>query len=340
MAARKSRPAGHGATMADVAQLAGTSMISVSRAYKPAGQVSAPLRQRIFEAAASLGFVPNRAASALATSRSMNVAVLVPSMTNMVFIDVLAGIAEMLTPAGYQMLIGVTGYAPAEEERLLRTHLTSRPDGVLLTGVDHLPATWLLLETMRAPVVHMMALAPRSGGCAVGLSQDQGGYAMARHLLARGYRRIGFVAAQLDPRTLARRDGYLRALDEAGLRKPARVLLVPDHSSIGLGAALLDRMLLQCPDCDAIFFCNDDLAQGALAQCRRRGIEVPAQLAIAGFNDLPASAWTSPSLTTIATPRFEIGRAAAGMLLELLAGRGPAVHCLDLGFELMARESS
>jgi LacI family gluconate utilization system Gnt-I transcriptional repressor len=341
MAQRKPRSSGTGrATMADVARLAGTSMISVSRAFKKSALVTEDLRARIFEAATSLGYVPNRAASALASAQSMNIAVLIPSMTNTVFIDLLAGINEILLPRGYQVLMGVTGYSPQEEARLLRTYLEFRPDGVLLTGVDHLPAVWQLIEGLGCPTVHMMELSDRSGSYSVGLSQIEGGYAIARHLLERGYRRIGFVAAQLDPRTLARGEGYRKALDEAGLGAVRRELRVPEVSSIGLGAALLDRMLAAFPDCDAIFCCNDDLAQGALAQCRRRGIAVPAALAIAGFNDLPASAWTSPTLTTIATPRYAIGREAAAMLVDLIAGSAPASRRRDLGFTLMARESS
>ena len=326
--------------MADVGMMAGVSAITVSRALKTPDKVTPELRARIQGAAQSLGYVPNRAASALAAARSMNIVVLIPSMTNLVFVDLLAGIHDMLHPRGYQELIGITRYSPAEEERLLGSYLEFQPDGVLITGIDHLPAAWRRLESLGRPVVHMMELAQRPGACSVGLSQEAAGAALARHLIGRGYRRMGFVAVQLDPRTVARGAGYRAALQQAGLYDPARELMVTDPSSISLGAALLDRMLAQAPDCDALFFCNDDLAQGALFQCRRRGIEVPGTLAIAGFNDLPASAWCAPSLTTIATPRYEIGRVAAEMLLTLLDGEEPATREVDLGFTLVAREST
>ena len=163
---------------------------------------------------------------------------------------------------------------------------------------------------------------------------------MTTHLLERGYRRIGFVAVQLDPRTLARLDGYRHALEEAGLYDEKRVWRLPDPSSIHLGAAMIDRMMAENSDCDAVFFCNDDLAQGALFQCQRRGIRVPDQLAVAGFNDLPASAWTTPTLTTVATPRYAIGRHAAAMLLDLMDGKEPPQRRLDLGLTFIAREST
>ncbi len=340
MAGRKPRATATGrVTMEEVAAAAGTSMISVSRAFRGASMVSPALRARIEEAAARLGYVPDRAASALASARSMNVAVVIPSITNTVFVEMLAGIDEVLSPQGYQMITATTGYAAAEELRLLRGLLAFRPDGVLLTGIDHLPETLKLLESPALPAVHMMELNNRADSYSVGFSQEEGGAAIARHFVERGYRRIGFVAAQLDPRTLARGAGFRRALEKAGLGAP-RELLVPERSSIALGAALLDRILEEHPDTDALFFCNDDLAQGALFRCQRRGIAVPGRIAIAGFNDLPASAWTTPALTTVATPRYQVGRDAAAMLLALMAGRTPEAMRRDLGFTLHLRESS
>ncbi len=337
---RKSRATASGRVrMQQVAAAAGTSMISVSRTFREPALVSPGLRARIEEAAALLGYVPDRAASALASARSMNVAVLIPSITNLVFVEMLAGIDEVLSAQGYQMIIATTGYSASEELRLLRGLLAFHPDGVLLTGIDHLPQTLRLLENPVLPAVHMMELNNRAGSYSVGFSQEQGGAAVARHFIERGFRRTGFVAAQLDPRTLARGAGFNQALREAGWAPPWE-LLTPERSSIALGAALLDRMLQAHPDVEALFFCNDDLAQGALFHCQRLGIAVPERLAICGFNDLPASAWTSPALTTVETPREPVGRKAAGMLLELMAGRVPETQCLDLGFTLHVRESS
>jgi LacI family gluconate utilization system Gnt-I transcriptional repressor len=174
----------------------------------------------------------------------------------------------------------------------------------------------------------------------VGFSQQQAGYTMTRYLLDKGYRKIGFIAAQLDERTLKRLDGYRQALSETGLHEARREVLVKDPSTIALGAELLGRMLATAPDCDAVFCCNDDLAHGAIYQCQRRGIAVPGQLAVCGFNDLSASAWMNPSVTTIATPRYRIGFEAASLLRAVIRGEPPALTHIDLGFTLMARESA
>lgn len=340
MTERKPRTTAHGrVTMQEVAAAAQTSMISVSRAFRGASSVSPALRARIEAAATNLGYVPDRAASALASAKSMNVAVMVPSITNMVFPEILAGIDEVLTAQGYQMITATSFYSATEELRLLRGLLAFRPDGVLLTGIDHLPETKKLLETTACPHVHMMDLSTDPSCFCVGFSQEEAGATVARHFMERGYKKIGFVAAQLDPRTLSRGAGFKRALQAQGRDEPY-TLMAPQPSSIALGGVLLDQILSKHPDTEALFFCNDDLALGALFQCLKRGIKVPEQLALAGFNDLPASACSAPALTTITTPRYLIGQRAARLLLDLMAGRKPQTPHLDLGFTLNVRGTS
>ena len=340
MSIRKPRPTqSERATLADIATRVGVSSITVSRAINTPHLVSEELRTQIDAVIADIGYIPNRAARALARARSDSVAVLIPSLSNTVFTDLLAGVRDVLHAHGYRTLIGDTRYSPAEEENLFRAYLEHSPDGVLLTGFDQTPLIRQLLEKSRIPVVHMMELAQPESYC-VGLNQFDAGHAMASHLLSRGYRRIGFLGAQLDPRVMQRFYGYRHALQEAGLPFGAGVILDPTPSSIGLGVGMLDRLLKQAPDCDAIFCCNDDLALGVLFESQRRGIRVPEQLAVAGFNDLAASAWVSPSLTTIATPRYGIGHAAATMLLQRMKGETPAASNIDLGFSLVVREST
>jgi LacI family gluconate utilization system Gnt-I transcriptional repressor len=328
------------ATLAEVAAKAGVATMTASRAINQPELVSAALRTRVEQAVAELGYVPNRAARALASSRSKVIVVLVPSLSNAVFTAVLAGIQDQFEADGYQILIGNTRYSDAEEEKLLGIYLQSSPDGILLSGLTHSKRVQEILASSQLPVVSMMDLASSPDTLCVGFSQLQAGYTMTRYLLDKGYRRIGFMGAQRDERTLKRAEGYRRALQEAGRYDPALETMVDDPSTIALGAELLGRMLAVTPDCDAIFCCNDDLAHGAIFQCQRRGIAVPQQLAICGFNDLPASAWMNPSVTTIATPRYRIGYEAARLLRSVIQGERPAVGRIDLGFTLMARESA
>ncbi len=327
-------------TLDDIALRVGTSSITVSRAFRKPDLVSEDLRAHIYKVASELGYVRNRAASALASSRSMNIAVVVPSLSNSVFVDTINGIEKILRARGYQMLLGVSNYSADEEDALVRAYMAFDPDGIILTGVNYRDAVRRMVERAKIPVVHMMELSTLPGLYSVGFSQEAAAETMTNHLLTQGRKRIAFVASQLDSRTLARNRGYRDTLIAAGLYDSNRELLVPEPSSISLGGVLLERMLQQAPDCDAIFFCNDDLAQGALFACQRLGIPVPGRLAIAGFNDLPASAHIVPSLTTVATPRYEIGVKSAQMLVGLIEGQRPARTNIDVGFELKPRQST
>jgi LacI family gluconate utilization system Gnt-I transcriptional repressor len=335
----KSRASGK-VTLTDVANLAGVAPMTASRAINQPDLVSSILRQRVEEAIQQLGYVPNRAARALASAHSNVIVVLVPSLSNAVFTDVLAGIQAALDPANYQLLIGNTRYSDAEEEKLLATYMQSNPDGILLSGLNHSTRVNQMLATSRVPVVSMMDVSPDPEALSVGFSQFDAGHTMARYLIDKGHKRIGFMGAQLDERTLKRCEGYRKAMEEAGLADGNLEVMVPDPSTIALGAELLGRMLSRIPDLDAIFCCNDDLAHGAIYQCQRRGISVPDQLAVCGFNDLPASAWMKPSVTTIGTPRYQIGFQAATLLHAAIRGDKPAAGRIDLGFTLMARESA
>lgn len=325
-------------TIQDIADKAKVSAMTVSRALKDSSSVSTELRERIKAIATKSGYVMHHAARTLASSQSKLIGVLVPSFSNDVFVDVLAGIRDCLQPQGYQMMIGDTLYSPEMEEKLFLTYLEHRPDGFLMTGFDRTKTTKTISEANKVPIVHMMDLSPRH--MSVGFSQQEAGYAMGRHLLARGYRNLAYIAGQLDPRVMKRREGFRRAVEEAGPTHRYHEVLVPDPTNVGLGARLLGQVLEQLPQCDAIFACNDDLAAGALFECQRRGIKVPDKLAIAGFNDLSYSAWTTPAITSITTPRYHVGFEAAQLLLKILNKEKPARTKIDLGFQVTARAST
>jgi LacI family gluconate utilization system Gnt-I transcriptional repressor len=341
MTTKPARPRATGRiTLADVAHAAGVSPITVSRALRGERAVDPALVERVQAAADRLGYVPDPAARALASRHGNQVAVLVPALSNALFVDVLEAAQATLGQAGYQTLFGVTHYDALEEEHLLRSHLLHRPAGFLVTGFDRSEITRQLLDRSGVPCVHMMETSAAEGVCSVGLSQAEAGAAMTRHLLQRGRRRIAFAAAQLDPRTLQRLDGWRQAMHEAGLLSPVLEFLRPEPSSIALGAMMFEQILGQSPPVDAIFFCNDDLAQGALLAALRLRIEVPRQVAVAGFNDLTGSDQMIPPLTTVRTPRAQIGTGAAAMLLQLMRGEAVARRCIDLGFEIVVRGST
>jgi LacI family gluconate utilization system Gnt-I transcriptional repressor len=329
-------------TLSDVARAAGVSPSTVSRALRGERAVDPALIERVQAVSDKLGYVPDPAARALASQRSDHVGILIPLLSNALFVDLLDAAQTSFRAAGYQTLMGVTHYNPSEEEQLLRGQLLHRPAGLLVTGLDHNPATRLLIARSQVPCVHLMDL-PASDGEAlycVGFRQTEAGAAMTRYLLASGRRRIAFAAAQLDPRVMQRLYGWRHALQEAGAFDPTLEFLNPAPSSLALGGVMFEQIMQQRPAVDAIFFCNDDLAQGALMAALRMVVSVPHQVAIAGFNDLTGSDQMLPTLTTVRTPRARIGQAAAEMLLSLMRGEEPAQPQLDLGFEIVQRQSS
>ena len=330
-------------TLNDVAHAAGVSPITVSRALRGERAVDPALVERVLEASNKLGYVPDPAARALASQRSNHVAVLIPKLSNNLFVDLLDAAQQTLRAGGFQALVGVTHYDDGQEEQLLREQLLHRPAGLLITGLNHNAATRALIARSQVPCVHLMEL-PDAGQTeptyCVGFRQNEAGAALTRHLLATGRRRIAFAGAQLDPRVMQRLYGWRSALQEAGCYEPTLEWLNPASSSLALGGVMFEQIMGQTPAVDAIFFCNDDLAQGALLAALRLKIDVPSRIAIAGFNDLTGSDQMLPPLTSVRTPRAQIGEAGANMLLSLMRGETQAQSCVDLGFELVQRGST
>lgn len=336
---RKTRATGR-PTLEEVARRAGVSTITASRALRGLSSVGPEYVVRVKEAARELNYVANPAARALASARSDDVAVLIPSLSNNVFTDALEAIHTVLRPRGFEMLIGNSHYSPDAEDDLIRHYLASPPRGLIVTGFDRSEAARRLIADSGVPCVHMMELASANGVYCVGFSQTKAGEAVGEHLIARGCRRNAFVAAQLDVRMMQRGEGFWRVLQREGLYDADLQVLTPAPSSIRLGGELFRRLMKRHPDVDGIFFGNDDLAQGALYEACRQGVRVPQQVAIVGFNDLAGSADSVPRLTTVRTPREQMGRMAAQLLLALIDHEPPAHPTIDLGFELVVRESA
>ncbi len=327
-------------TLADVAAAAGVSAMTASRALSGKRTVDPALVERVRAVSQKLGYVPDPAARALASHRSNHVAVLVPLLSNELFVTLLEAVQLGLRQEGFQTFIGVTHYNPAEEEQLLREQLMHRPAGLMVTGFDRTPAAQKLIDSSGVPCVYLMETSDRADTYSVGFSQADAAYDLTRHLQAKGHKRIAFAAAQLDPRTLQRLNGWRMALSEADGYAPTLEWLNPAPSSMQLGGVMFEQIMGQSPPLDAIFFCNDDLAQGALLRANQLGIAVPGRIAIAGFNDLRGSDLMHPPLTTVHTPLDKVGEAATAMLVKLIRGESVDTPSIDLGYRLVLRESA
>jgi LacI family transcriptional regulator, gluconate utilization system Gnt-I transcriptional repressor len=323
--------------LADVAARAGIATMTVSRALRQPETVSPATRERVMEAVAALGYIPNLAASSLASKKSRIVAVVVPTIANSIFAETVQGLSDALTARGFQLLLGESTYSHAAERQILAALIGRQPDAIALVGVVRDEATRRLLEAAHLPIVETWDLTQDPLDLVVGFSNEAAGAAMARYLIGQGRRRLAFVGG-VDERATARRRGFEAAAREAGL-EPAEIRL-EEAISLGAGRRALARLLAGDGAVDAAFFATDVLAVGALLEARRRGIAVPKRLAIAGLGDLEIAGELTPALTTIRIPSYAIGKRAGELILARLAGESVAEPIVDLGFELVARESA
>ncbi|WP_299351127.1 LacI family DNA-binding transcriptional regulator [uncultured Shimia sp.] len=305
----------------DVAQLAGVSEMTASRALRDAPDVSEATRNKVKEIANEIGYVPNRIAGALASQSVKLVGVVVPSLSSFVFPEVLSGLSSGLESSPLKPVIGVTGYDLDEEEDVIREMLSWRPSGLVVAGLEHTAPARALLSAADCPVVEVMDVDGEAVAHCVGISHVAAGREMAEAVVQRGYRNIGFIGTKMpqDFRARKRLDGFIEALGEHGLKLVDQELYA-GQSSIETGRDLTGTMLARSQDTDCIYYSSDVMAVGGYMHCLASGLSVPDDLALAGFNNLPMLRGLPLELATTDAHRFEIGQKAAEIILQGLEG--------------------
>ena len=321
-------------TMADVAARLGISKMTVSRALSRSADADAAtasprrsrrdsetLRQRILDTCRDMGYVIDQTARTFSTKRSGIVAALIPALNNSNFSDTAHGLTAALEGHGLQVLLGFTDYDTGVEENLLRVMLSRRPEAIVVTGGSHTPAARQLLQSAGVPVVETWDLLTQPIEHTVGFSNAEAVAELVRTLHGKGYRRIGFLGGQpeSDARGADRRRGFEHAMRALQL-DPSRILSVGKAPvSMADGAQGIVQMVARWPDVDAVVCVSDHAAFGALAECQRRGWDVPGRVAIAGFGGFEVAAASHPRLTTVAVDCAGIGRASGELLLRAIA---------------------
>lgn len=335
---RRARRGTGGLTLSDVARLAGVSPITVSRALNTPDQVAPDTLARVQEAVSRTGYVPNRVAGGLASSRSRLVAVIVPTIASPMFLETVQALTDALATEGYQVMLGESGYDGTREDALLDAIIGRRPDGVVLTGVMHSHEGRRRLAAAAIPVVETWDLTPTPIDMLVGFSHEKAGAASAEYLAARGVKRPAMISGD-DHRAGLRRNGFSEAAARLGMGKVA-VRLVHAPTTIGDGRRALAALVERHHDIDAVYCSSDLLALGALIEAKARGIAVPARLRILGFGDLDFARDTDPPLSTARIDGTAIGRQAARFLLDRTRGHPEGPRIVDLGFTIVPRESA
>lgn len=326
------------ASLQVIADELGIAKMTVSRYLKDPALVSTKLGNEIQDVLDKYHYIPNRLPTLLSGAESKIIGVLLPSLTNSVFADVLRGIEKVADEYGYQTMLGHYGYDKLKEETRLMSLLSFNIDGVILSERDHSHKTKQLLKANRIPVVEIMDSITPALDMYVGFDNEAAAYEMTSRIIRSGKQKIAYFGARHDERTLIKERGYLRAIAEANLTPYSYLSKAP--SSVKLGAEILSEVITAFPGLDGIFCTNDDLAIGALFECQRRGYLIPKDIAIAGFHGHDMSQSMSPKLASVLTPRYQIGQYAAKLLFSrfnqssITSDKG-----IDLGYEIAIGES-
>jgi DNA-binding LacI/PurR family transcriptional regulator len=334
-------------TIKDIAEKAGVSTTSVSFAFNDPARLSDGTVQRILEVAEELGYIPDPVARIMNTGRTCVLGVLVPQplpeiIRNPFLFELLEGIGEVCTSAGFSLML-----VPPLEGSLRRAVINAAVDGFLTLGLEPFKSTMMVLRQRGVPYV-MIDTDPIEGVPAVNVTDQAGARAAMRHVLKAGHRKITILAIRSGKEgryreyvgTLRRRmDGYIAALGEEGLAMDGeQIRLIECASNARGGRDAFDDAWSARIQPTALVAMSDIIAIGAMDAARERGVRIPKDLSIVGFDDIPAASWVAPPLTTVAQPLRRKGRLAADVLVRLIEERAMPSHHL-LRTRLMVRQT-
>ncbi len=328
-------------TMVDVARLAGVSTATVSRVLNDPDRVKTETRETVLRAIASCGYQYNALARGFVTKRSNTIGVIVPSITNAIFAESIAGVQEVAARHGYQVILGNTDYEPEKERLLIRTFREMQVEGLVITTTDPANESLRTLSREKVPFLLLYSTIRRGPISCIGVDNILGGEMAVSHLIGLGHRRIGMLAGTfaVSDKSRHRWLGYRGALKKSGILYDPR-LVVQMPYRLKSGSAGVERLMALAAPPTAVFCSNDYMAMGAIQGAREAGLDLPADLSLIGFDDSPFSPFLTPRLSTIRQPAHEMGEVAAEALFQRI--REPSarpVHRL-LEIALIQREST
>jgi LacI family repressor for deo operon, udp, cdd, tsx, nupC, and nupG len=324
-------------TIRRVAELAGVSIATVSRTLAHPDKVTEATRNKVLEAVRATGFVPNRQAVDFRRQATGNVVLLVRDITNPFYLDIYRGIEEVAFANGYRVLMGDAQYDDARVARYVEMGRNRQADGVILmTGwlpdsipEASLPKTVIALELIDGSALPFVAIDNRAAAKVA-----------VQHLIDLGHRRIVHITGPMRlTMSSGRHEGYLDALRDAGLDADPALTRIGDFH-FGSGQQAIEALIAEGVDFTAVFCSNDEMAVGAINALRGRGLKVPTDISVVGFDDMDYALSSDPPLTSIRQPRREIGRQAMQMLIDLLSGDPLAAPRVTAGVDLIVRAST
>lgn len=325
-------------TIKDVARVAQVSVATVSRALNGHGNVAEEVRHRVLAAAQELRYTPHAAARSLSSRRTQTLGVVLPDLHGEFFSELMRGIDQVARAQRLHLLVSSYHGNPEEQGAALRA-MRGRVDGLLVMS-PFVAAPTLLSEHLEPslPAVLINSQAGLDGTAVLGVDNHGGAMAMVEHLVASGHRRIAFIAGPQDNFDAHERlRGYREALQR--LLPGAQEWVLPGDFDEASGHRAGRELLAASPRPDAVFAANDMMALGCLFAFAQAGVRVPADIALAGFDDIPLARYVHPALTTIRVNIAELGARAARLLIAKVAGEATNESSV-LTTELIVRESS
>lgn len=323
-------------SLAEVARAAGVSKMTASRVVRGEGGYSEKTRARVMAKIDKLGYLPNRLATVFAGDQSSTfVGVSIPDLGNEVFTQVLEGIDRKLGSFGHQTVLGLTQHTHAEEENWIRTVLSWQPAGLILTGRYHSVRALEMLRNAGIPLVEIWDLNSNPLDMSVGINHFDSGFEMGRYLINCGYRSLGYVGTSHDAANAAtaRLEGFTKAVEDGGgaVRKQ---MCLHDTATFYPGYYGTEQLMAGQHNVECIFYQNDSMAFGGLQYCSQAGLDVPRDIGIAGWGDLPIASVLRRRLTSTHVPHLKIGQRAAEMMISRLSGE-PVENFCDVGSHLI-----
>jgi LacI family transcriptional regulator/LacI family repressor for deo operon, udp, cdd, tsx, nupC, and nupG len=323
----------------DIAKKAGVSPSTVSRALEDHPRIGAATRKRIQALAIEMNYVPSTVAKSLATNKTWTIGMVLAAISDPFMGRVVEGVEQVAIETGFNVFISTSQNDRQREIAVIETLQKRRVDGIIVIASHLFDRSPRFFERSKVPIVVINEQSPGKNMHFVAVDDVRGARMAVEHVIALGHHRIGYVSIPNRPQSNQYRfKGYQDALEAAGIAVDPTLIFsshtIVDH--VSTGEASLEPLL--AAGATAVFCYNDASAIGLLAACHKRGISVPGDLSIIGFDDIDMADYTMPGLTTIRQPRFELGKRAMHMMRALLSGEEPENQFLPC--ELVVRQTT
>jgi LacI family transcriptional regulator len=331
-------PVAPNVTLEAIARAAGVSPSTVSRILNGTARVVPAKQQAVEQAIARFNYRPNVLARGLASGRTETIGVLTQAVSSPFYAEWLRGIEEALYEPGFTPIFVSSRWNLNDERARLEQFIARRVDGIILLHAQ-LDEPTLSDYARHAPML-VLGRSVQNSASLAGLPIDnmQGARDATRHLIEQGHREIAFIAGPSSHEdAIERLDGYRVALEEAGIGFDADLVEQGDYLETG-GVTAMERLMARHPSFSAVFCANDQTAYGARLAMFRRGVRVPEDVSLVGFDDLPTSSYMTPPLTTVRQPTYEIGRLAAQGIVQMIRKQSIALSPIPL--TLVTRETT